>query len=52
MTQDKAVAPDKIADHIQKFWDPRMRREMHKPERNSATSFIRFLERTARSRKE
>jgi formate dehydrogenase subunit delta len=24
--QDKEAAPEKIADHLKRFWDPRMRR--------------------------
>jgi len=27
-TQDAATAPAKIAEHMNKFWDPRMRREI------------------------
>jgi len=28
MTQDKTAASKNIADHIRKFWDPRMRKEI------------------------
>jgi formate dehydrogenase subunit delta len=27
-TQDKAKAPAEIEDHLRKFWDPRMRRQI------------------------
>ena len=28
MSQDKATASEKTAEHLKKFWDPRMRKEI------------------------
>ena len=43
VTEDRATAVSGIADHLRKFWDPRMRAEIGRPAKVIATGGLAVL---------